>query len=54
MKLLAVLVVAGPGFWFIGARIVDRGSDVNAVAPSTNDIRLGMTECTLPSWGIPL
>lgn len=37
MKLLAVLVVAGLAFWFIGARIVDRGSDVNAVAQSTND-----------------
>ena len=37
MKLLAVLVVAALRSGSSASRIVDRGSDVNAVAQSTND-----------------
>jgi hypothetical protein len=37
MKPVAVLVVAGLAFWFVGSRIVDRGEDVNAVAQASKN-----------------
>jgi len=37
MKILAVLMVACLAFWFIGLRVADRGSDVNAVAQASKD-----------------
>ena len=37
MKLLAVLVVVGLAFWFIGSRIVDRGNEARGVAEASKD-----------------